>query len=381
MNFLLNTLLNNPAPDSPFPTNPRLVDATSLTDPESKKAGKQAPPADMPLKPLTPEQDRIGQAATWEILNAVKNNTPYKLSEGAVKSGIDPSLTCIGGACNLYKNLGVDFSNVGDDKSGVRESRTGGKVVEYNPTFAKNYDKAGFELMKGRSMSSDELNELIKSGYLHGGDMVQYINEKGVPEHTNVVYNVNQDGSYKVYNAFKHSTVNERDSTDPYVYDLNPNADAFKNKKFNVYRISPDKAKELMENDKGKGAISEATANASLNDEFAKMREQKVIPELKSMDKGELKTYFGFSNFKEIPKEEIDKITLDRMRGDYGQMLDMNRILRLKNSDGTPITEETAKNTLRGYQQKYNRITNGNDWGNNVEYYQYQNFKKKTGKK
>jgi hypothetical protein len=209
--------------------------------------GKTIPNEKDEIKPITTSQRNIGQAAAWKVIEAIKANTPYQLSESAVKSGIDQSLTCIGGVCNVYKDLGVDFSGVGNEKQGVRESRTKGKVVEYNPTFDKNYKAAGFEKVKGRPIEFNELTDIIQKGNLNPGDFIQYYNEKGIPDHTNIVLGSNPDGSVEVYNSYKHGQATRGESKEPYVYTLNPSAQGFKGKKINVFRVGDQKATEIRD--------------------------------------------------------------------------------------------------------------------------------------
>jgi hypothetical protein len=209
--------------------------------------GKTIPNEKEEIKPITTSQKNIGQAAAWKVIEAIKANTPYQLSESAVKSGIDQSLTCIGGVCNVYKDLGVDFSGVGNEKQGVRESRTKGKVVEYNPTFDKNYKAAGFEKVKGRPIEFNELTDIIQKGNLNPGDFIQYYNEKGIPDHTNIVLGSNPDGSVEVYNSYKHGQATRGESKEPYVYTLNPSAQGFKGKKINVFRVGDQKATEIRD--------------------------------------------------------------------------------------------------------------------------------------
>lgn len=209
--------------------------------------GKTIPNEKEEIKPITTSQRNIGQAAAWKVIEAIKANTPYQLSESAVKSGIDQSLTCIGGVCNVYKDLGVDFSGVGNEKQGVRESRTKGKVVEYNPTFDKNYKAAGFEKVKGRPIEFNELTDIIQKGNLNPGDFIQYYNEKGIPDHTNIVLGSNPDGSVEVYNSYKHGQATRGESKEPYVYTLNPSAQGFKGKKINVFRVGDQKATEIRD--------------------------------------------------------------------------------------------------------------------------------------
>jgi hypothetical protein len=209
--------------------------------------GKTIPNEKEEIKPITTSQRNIGQAAAWKVIEAIKANTPYQLSESAVKSGIDQSLTCIGGVCNVYKDLGVDFSGVGNEKQGVRESRTKGKVVEYNPTFDKNYKAAGFEKVKGRPIEFNELTDIIQKGNLNPGDFIQYYNEKGIPDHTNIVLGSNPDGSVEVYNSYKHGQATRGESKEPYVYTLNPEAQDYKGKKINVFRVGDQKATEIRD--------------------------------------------------------------------------------------------------------------------------------------
>jgi hypothetical protein len=222
---------------------------------------------------LTPEQEKVANSVAWGIRNTVKGDNPYKLSKIAQAEGLAPSLTCIGGACNLYKNLGLDFSVFGKEP-GVRESDEGGTTVEYNPTFAKNYAKAGFIKLEDKDISGEELASLIKSGSIKKGDIVQYIDEKGLPYHSNVVYDVPKGGdSYTVYNPNKHSTAALGESKDAYLYGLNPNADVFKGKKYNIFRLSDEKAKELVKADTG-GKLSQSAIEISIDNEVGDIVKQ-----------------------------------------------------------------------------------------------------------
>ena len=216
-------------------------------DPTALKVMKQGD-GDGIAKPITPRQRTMGEIAAWKLIQDVKNNTPYQLSQSAIKAKIDPSLTCIGGACNAYNKMGVDFSRVGNESEGVRESNTGGKVVEYNPTFDKNFAKAGFEKVKNRPIEYGELRELINNKQLNPGDIIQYYNDQGVPYHTNTVLSSEPDGGFKVYNAYKHGQASRGESKEPYIYTLNPDADQYKGKKINVFRLTDEKAKELQSN-------------------------------------------------------------------------------------------------------------------------------------
>lgn len=216
-----------------------------INDKDKKGPGPKKPEPDVPIS-ITYAQEKMGKAVARAIQNDILNDNPYQLSEGAIKSGNDPSLTCIGKACEVYKNFGVDFSLFGGDKEGVRESRTGGKVVEYNPTFEKNYQKAGFEKLKGRTVKTEEIKEMAVNNQLKPGMLIQYYNEKGIPEHTNIVTKVFPDGTYQVYNAFKHSTSKNRGTKEPYLYVVNPDAKAFKGKDFNVFVLGSEKSSELI---------------------------------------------------------------------------------------------------------------------------------------
>jgi hypothetical protein len=202
-------------------------------------------PAETPIKERTFQQKRFGDAVARRAQQMIINDQPYELAESATKKGIDPSLTCIGAACNIYKDFGVDFSMFGGEAEGVRESRTGGKVVEYNPTFEQNYAKAGFEKLKGRPVTMPEIADMAKNKQLAPGMLIQQYNDKGVPDHTNIVLKANPDGTYQVYNAFKHSTSKNRGSKDDYVYTLNPFSESFKDKKFNVFTMSDEMSQKL----------------------------------------------------------------------------------------------------------------------------------------
>jgi len=263
---------------------------------------------------LSPEQEKVANAVAWGIRNTVAQNAPYKLSKVAQEQGNAPNLTCIGGACNLYKNLGLDFSAVGNEASGVRETEEGGKVVEYNPTFAKNYAKAGFIKLQDKDISNDELTDMIASGLIKKGDIVQYINEKtGIPEHSNVVYDVRaskENPGYTVYNANKHSNAVLSGDGNPYIYGLNPKAKDYQNKRYNVFRLSDEKAKELVKADSG-GKLSKSAIEISIDNEVGDI--VKEITNLK--DKGMSKSYmldtYGTTD---LSRENIEKIANKKYR-------------------------------------------------------------------
>lgn len=343
------------------------------------------PDPDKPISKPTAAQSAVGTAIKMGVRKAVNEDKPYELSEGAVKSGLDPSLTCIGGACNLYKNIGIDFSGLGSEAEGVRESRTGGKVVEFNPTFAKNYAAAGFEKLKDREVSSDELTDFIKNGDIQPGDIVQYINEKGVPEHSNVVYEADKEnGTYKVYNAFAHSTTNTRGSQDPFVYNLIPNAATYKNKKFNVYRLSAAKAEEInkksWEGDKG---IYKANLENTLDNEI-KSEKEILRRRLKEMPKWELKEKFGVEHDWQIEPDIIDKIAVDNYAWRTRNDTDPNELVRkYRTADGNykPIGMDLAVRLASQNAEMQQMLKQGSNYGSTLDRIHYNVMKKKKNGK
>jgi hypothetical protein len=287
-------------------------------------------------------------------MEAVRNNTPYELSEAAVNSGIDPSLTCIGGACNAYKDLGIDFSGVGNEKQGVRESRTKGKVVEYNPTFDKNYEAAGFEKLKGRPIEFNELTDIIQKGNLNPGDFIQYYNEKGIPDHTNIVLGSNPNGTLKVYNSYKHGKVKKGESQEPYIYTLNPEAQGFKGKKINVFRVGDQKAKE----------VNEATRNNSssiVNTWFNYTLENEIQRKMKQLEQNnqEFAKRYGETAPK-LTSSQLRKAAIDAQRRLYESNPVFKRNLeRLNTVDFSESIEEAMYRTLNkkkdgGWLDNYN---------------------------
>jgi hypothetical protein len=303
--------------------------------------GKTIPNEKEEIKPITTSQKNIGQAAAWKVIEAIKANTPYQLSESAVKSGIDPSLTCIGGVCNVYKDLGVDFSGVGNEKQGVRESRTKGKVVEYNPTFDKNYKAAGFEKVKGRPIEFNELTDIIQKGNLNPGDFIQYYNEKGIPDHTNIVLGSNPDGSVEVYNSYKHGQATRGESKEPYVYTLNPEAQGFKGKKINVFRVGDQKATEIRDTSANNpSGITNTWFNYTMDKQI--QRRMKILEK----DYEELAKQSG-KPAKKLTPLELRKAAIDSERRLYESNPVFKRNLEIINTvDFSESPEEAMYRTL-----------------------------------
>ena len=332
------------------------------------------PTPDTPVKPLTLNQKAFGDAVARKALQAVQQDKPYELAESAVKKGIDPALTCIGGACNIYKDFGVDFSGFGGESEGVRESRTGGKVVEYNPTFEKNYAKAGFEKLKGRPVSTDEIAELAKNKQLAPGMLIQYYNDKGVPEHTNIVLKSNEDGTYQVYNAFKHSTAKIRGDKSGYVYTLNPYAEAYKNKKFNVFVMNDENAARLFKDsydfDKQQykpGGVADMSFDAQIDEELNNNINNSV-KEIKGMSDENVNIIFGKTR-KNITREDIIKYTFEDMLNNYQSIADINNYGPGKKYQNLP--PELAKRA----KTKYDRMIGGY-YGIDYEQVMRQNLEK-----
>jgi hypothetical protein len=303
--------------------------------------GKTIPNEKEEIKPITTSQRNIGQAAAWKVIEAIKANTPYQLSEDAVKSGIDPSLTCIGGVCNVYKDLGVDFSGVGNEKQGVRESRTKGKVVEYNPTFDKNYKAAGFEKVKGRPIEFNELTDIIQKGNLNPGDFIQYYNEKGIPDHTNIVLGSNPDGSVEVYNSYKHGQATRGESKEPYVYTLNPSAQGFKGKKINVFRVGDQKATEIRD-------ASANNPSGITNTWFNYTMEKQIQRRMKMLEEGyqELAKHSD-EPIKKLTPLELRKAAIDSERRLYESNPVFKRNLEIINTvDFSESPKEAMYRTL-----------------------------------
>jgi hypothetical protein len=257
---------------------------------------------------LSPEQEKVANAVAWGIRNTIKGDSPYKLSKIAQAEGLAPNLTCIGGACNLYKNLGLDFSVFGKEP-GVRESDEGGTTVEYNPTFAKNYAKAGFIKLQDKEIDNDEFQKMLKAGLIKKGDIIQNVNETtGIPYHSNVVYDAsgpNEEPRYTVYNAYKHSdaVLNGKNSRNDY-YLYNPlDVPEFKNRKYNIFRLSDEKAKELVKADAG-GKLSQSAIDISIDNEV-----KDIVKEITNVKDKASKSYlretYGTEDFS---RENIEKI-------------------------------------------------------------------------
>jgi hypothetical protein len=242
MNYFLDVIPPQQQPQNPFPLNASLPDVIDEGG-GKKEQNKSGSTVNQPVKQDVKKS--AGQLAADLVLKNVAEKKPYTLSKKAVDTGNDPSNTCIGSLCNVYKDLGIDFSGLGSEKAGVRESNTGGAVVEYNPTFTKNYKKAGFEMLGGKTATAENLYQMIVGKKLQPGDILQYMDENGKPVHSNMIVGMNEDGSYKMYNGYAHTKGdNPVYNTNAEEFEKNP--EAFKNLKFNVFRIGEDGAKKIL---------------------------------------------------------------------------------------------------------------------------------------
>lgn len=283
----------------------------------SKKEPNPTP--DVPIKERTFQQKRFGDAVARRAQQMIINDQPYQLAESATKKGIDPSLTCIGAACNIYKDFGVDFSMFGGEDEGVRESRTGGKVVEYNPTFEKNYAKAGFEKLLGRPVTTLEIADMAKKKQLAPGMLIQHYNDKGIPEHTNIVLKANEDGTYQVYNAFKHSTSKNRGTKEDYVYTLNPFSPQFEGKKFNVFSMNDEMSQKLnfasvKDGVAIKGGAQDTADEYQIDEMLDTMYVPRALKEINEMDDNTLKQVFGKTD---VTRDDIYKFAFADMLNSY----------------------------------------------------------------
>jgi hypothetical protein len=343
-----------------------------LSKRDSEGPGPKKPEPDVPVS-ITNAQERMGKAVAKAIQNDILNDNPYQLSEGAIKSGNDPSLTCIGKACDVYKNFGVDFSLFGGDKEGVRESRTGGKVVEYNPTFEKNYQKAGFEKLKGRPVKTEEIKEMAVNKQLKPGMLIQYYNEKGIPEHTNIVTKVYPDGTYQVYNAFKHSTSKNRGTKDPYLYVVNPDADTFKGKDFNVFVLGDKKSSELINNsvdytknkygDDIPGGAEDLYRDYQMDEDI-----EKYIPDAKRFAEGLAENGYKEYDRRNLTRKKLIDIAYDMIEGGYRQQVEKNE----KNPDrlwynATQNTSAPEPSIIHHFKKLYEK-TKGNRSKYGIDY-------------
>jgi hypothetical protein len=333
-------------------------------------------PKDIPIVPLTNEQKIIGNAIRYQMYQNTKSDSAYNLSEYAKNLKIDPTLTCIGGACDMYKNLGLDFSQVGDEASGVRESGLGGgKVVEYNPTFAKNYSKAGFEKLLGREMSSEDLQNIINNGNLAPGDLIQYIDEKGVPVHTNVVYKVNKDGTYTVYNSYAHNSNKNTGQNMEFIYNINPVQNSGKKVRHNVYRLSPDAAANLVQSGWGQGGkVFEPHAKMGNIDNYEKTK-QEFIDYVKQ-NWNTYKPIFKVNRVEDIPDDVIKSNVIHQMTEDYEEK--SNPKYWIKEYPG--ITSSQAVGFANNWSKAIERVKSlEDDFGVPIEQRAKEAYKKKAG--
>jgi hypothetical protein len=199
----------------------------------------------------------------------------------------------------------------GGEAEGVRESRTGGKVVEYNPTFEKNYAKAGFEKLKGRPVSMLEIADMAKNKQLAPGMLIQQYNDKGIPDHTNIVLRANPDGTYQIYNAFKHSTSKNRGTKEDYVYTLNPFSKQFEGKKFNVFTMNDEMSQKLnfasvdpVTKEAIKGGAQDIADEYQIDEMLETMYLPRAWKEIQQMDSDTKMQVFGK---KELNKDDIFK--------------------------------------------------------------------------
>jgi hypothetical protein len=148
----------------------------------------------------------------------------------------DPTskMTCINGVCTIAADQGVDFSALPQNEgSGVRQDAQGRWIPQYNPTFSKNYQKAGYRLL--------DVNETPAEG-----DIVQYYN-KNTPIHAELVLSANDK---------KINTFNNYDLTGGgsgfYTRNFDPSQEPYNAEKWTdtrYYRLTPEAAeKAAMKN-------------------------------------------------------------------------------------------------------------------------------------
>lgn len=344
---------------------------------------KDPKPKDAVITPLTHEQKLISNAMRYQMYQNAKNDSPYELSQYARNLKIDPTLTCIGGACEMYKNLGLDFSAVGDEYSGVRDSVFGGgKVVEYNPTFAKNYSKAGFEKLLGREASSEDLQEIIKNGNLAPGDLIQYLDEKGIPKHTNTVYKVNPDGTYVVYNSYAHNTNKNTNENLDFIYTINPSENNNKKIKHNIYRLSPQAAANLTASNWGQGGkVFEAQAKMGNIDnyEIAKKDFLKML----TKNWNTYKDIFKVETPRDIPSDVLKDNVIYQMTEDYEKKSQPGYWAKAYHSSSSErLTPEEMNRMADGWKKAIERVNSlKNDFGVPIEQHALNAYKRKQESK
>lgn len=219
------------------------------------------------IDPPIKASDRLGNVISAIAKERGNKKEGYSLSKATLDKKVDPTLTCIGGACDIYRAAGFEFPNLPGFVKADKPAAGGDFLTEYNPTFAANYDKAGFE--KIEITDKEQLKNMAKM--LKKGDMVQYWdNEK--PYHTNVVTDINDDGSYNVFNNYALS------SGDEPLYKIFPTDS--KNPKTVIYRAKDEFAAKAL--DKGKDIVNTYESKEKRAKFLGSWNERNVVPSMDS---------------------------------------------------------------------------------------------------
>jgi hypothetical protein len=217
---------------------------------------------------MTPDPvEKLGNVIAAMAKERGQSKKGYTLSKATLDKKVDPTLTCIGGACDVYRSAGFEFPNLPGFIKADKSAVGGDYVTEYNPTFAENYDKAGFD--KVELARKEDISQMSK--YLRKGDMVQYWKE-GKPYHTNIATEVNPDGTYGVFNNYSLSVGEEP------LYNLDPTKSD--DEKVVIYRPKSETAMKALE--KGKDIVSKYEVSDKKNKFLANWQTRNLVPDMSS---------------------------------------------------------------------------------------------------
>lgn len=218
---------------------------------------------DPPIKP----SDRLGNIISAIAKERGAKKEGYSLSKATLDKKVDPTLTCIGGACDVYRAAGFEFPELPGFIKADKPAVGGDFLTEYNPSFAASYDKAGFD--KIEVTDKEQMKSMSK--LLKKGDMVQYWDDQK-PYHTNLVTDINDDGSYNVFNNYALSSGEES------LYKIFPQ-DA-KNAKTVIYRAKDETAAKALE--KGSDVAKTYESKEKRSKFLGSWNERNIVPSMDS---------------------------------------------------------------------------------------------------
>jgi len=145
-----------------------------------------------PPVPSASKNEAVRDYLTKSALKQLRNGIYFAPPGEEPGSG----LGCIAGVCNVYRHSGVDFGKSDETVPvpGAKENE-GQNIYKYNPSFAKNAKKAGFNPIEIKD-EEDFKNKV------EPGDMIQYIDAKNVPHHMRLAMGKDENGNVKMYDNY-----------------------------------------------------------------------------------------------------------------------------------------------------------------------------------